>query len=139
MQYPLGITPNMRSNFDYVFILADDYISNMKRIYEHYAGMFPDFNSFRQVFKQLTDDYGAMVIKNRGVKRNIFEKIGWYKAPNLNKKKIKFGCYQFRKYHEKNYNENWDLLQDKIDYEDYLLDKKKTKSLIDIRKVSNNR
>ena len=55
MQYPLGITPELRSNFDYVFLLAEDVTSNLKRIYEHYAGMFPDFNSFRQVFRESSD------------------------------------------------------------------------------------
>ena len=54
MQFPLGITPELRCNFDYIFLLADDNTSNIKRMYEHYAGMFPDFNSFKQVFTQLT-------------------------------------------------------------------------------------
>ena len=51
MQFPLGIGPELRSNFDYVFLLADDFVSNQKRIYDHYAGMFPNFESFRRVFR----------------------------------------------------------------------------------------
>ena len=39
-------SPNPRTNIDYVFILREPYITNRKRIYENYAGMFPTFESF---------------------------------------------------------------------------------------------
>lgn len=135
MQYPLGITPELRANFDYVFLMAEDYISNLKRIYEHYAGMFPDFNSFRQVFRQLTEDFGAMVIKNRGARNNLLDKIAFYKAPDLGSTPLNFGCNQFRKFHTKNYNESWEQDEFKMDYEEYMLDKKKSKAKINIKKI----
>jgi len=83
MQFPLGITPELRSNFDYIFLTSEDYISNLKRLYGHYAGMFPTFESFRQVFSQLTENFGMMVIANRGARVNFFEKIFWHKAQDL--------------------------------------------------------
>lgn len=135
MQFPLGISPELRANFDYVFLLTEDITSNLKRIYEHYAGIFPDFNSFRQVFRQLTEDHGAMVIKNRNSKSNLFDKIAFYKAPNLEKVPLKFGCNQFRKYDDRNYNPNWEDEADKLDYEEYLLGKKKAKSRVTIKRV----
>ena len=58
MQFALGIPPEMRSNFDYIFLLAEDFISNRKRLYDHYAGMFPTFDMFQQVFLDITEDYG---------------------------------------------------------------------------------
>ena len=138
MQYPLGITPELRSNFDYVFLLAEDITSNLKRIYEHYAGMFPDFNSFRQVFRQLTEDYGAMVINNRGSRTNLFDKIAFYKAPDLTKTNYMFGCTQLKTYHDKNYKKNWEEQAFDLDYEAYLLDKKKSKTAVTIKKMFNN-
>ncbi|AYV77464.1 MAG: packaging ATPase [Dasosvirus sp.] len=78
MQYPLGLSPEIRCNFDYVFLFADHYASNKKRLYEHYGGMFPDFSSFDQVFTELTKDFGCMVICNRGIATNITDKIYWY-------------------------------------------------------------
>ena len=48
-QYALGVPPNLRTNIDYVFILRENYVSNRKRLYEHYAGMFPSFEIFCQV------------------------------------------------------------------------------------------
>ncbi len=139
MQYPLGITPELRSNFDYVFLLAEDYISNLKRIYEHYAGMFPDFNSFRQVFTKLTDNFASMVIINRGSRTNLYDKIAFYKAPNLEKEKFMFGCNQFKNFHNNNYKEDWDEVAFKLDYNEYMLDKKKTRGRIDIKKVYRER
>jgi len=105
MQFPLGITPELRCNFDYIFLLAEDIYSNLKRLYEHYAGMFPTFESFRKVFSVLTDDFGSMVIVNRGARANFLEKIYWYKADN--DKVAMMGCDQFVKYHKDNYDENW--------------------------------
>lgn len=109
MQFPLGIKPELRCNFDYIFLLADDTVSNLKRIYDHYAGMFPNFEAFRQVFEQLTKDYGCMVIINRGVRNNFLEKVNYYKAPDFsNEKKGFIGGSQYIKFHNENYDEKWD-------------------------------
>ena len=138
MQFPLGITPELRSNFDYVFLLAEDYISNLKRIYDHYAGMFPSFDSFRQVFSQLTSDYGSMVIVNRGVRKTLFEKIFYYKAPIFDDESgidTNMGCKQFQKFHKKNYNEEWATKQNLFNADEYLMRKKKNKSLVIVDKI----
>ncbi len=79
VQYSLGLSPEIRNNFDYVFLFAEDNLSDKKRIFEHYAGFFSDFNSFHIVFNQLTQNFGCMVIKNRNVNSNIFDKISYYK------------------------------------------------------------
>lgn len=135
MQYALGITPELRSNFDYIFLLAEDFVCNLKRIYEHYAGMFPTFDSFRQIFTQLTDDYGAMVISNRGVKKSFLEKIFWYKAPDLEGVKFDFGCRQFKEFHEKNYNEHWNDNDKSNDINEMIARKKRDKRPIAISKM----
>ena len=63
MQFALGIPPNLRTNIDYVFILRENIVSNRKRIYEHYAGMFPSFEMFCQIMDQCTENYECLVIK----------------------------------------------------------------------------
>jgi len=82
MQFPLGISPELRTNFDYVFLFADDFVNNQKRMYEHYGGMFPSFSAFKQVFGELTKDYGCMVIVNRGKRETFHDKVFWFKAKN---------------------------------------------------------
>ena len=40
MQYPLGITPNLRTNVDFIFILRETITKNRRIIYENYSGMY---------------------------------------------------------------------------------------------------
>ena len=80
MQYPLGIPPNLRTNIDYVFILREPYITNRRRIWENYAGMFPTFESFCQVMDQCTENYECLVINNNAKSNKLQEQIFWYKA-----------------------------------------------------------
>ena len=82
MQYPLGIPPNLRTNIDYVFILREPYISNRKRIWENYAGMFPTFESFCQVMDQCTENFECLVINNNAKTNKLNDQIFWYKAQN---------------------------------------------------------
>lgn len=118
MQYPLGIGPQMRGNIDYIFVLFDDYYTNQKKIFEHYAGMFPSFDFFRQVFLQITDDYGCMVIVNKGAKKNIFDKIFYYKAEDI-KHIDKIGGGQFKKFAEYNFNPKYKELDKQFDITAY--------------------
>jgi hypothetical protein len=80
MQYPLGVPPNLRTNIDYVFILREPYLSNKKRIYENYAGMFPTFASFEQVMDQCTSDFECLVVDNNVKSNRLEDAIFWYKA-----------------------------------------------------------
>ena len=80
MQYPLGVPPNLRTNIDYTFILREPYITNRKRIYENYAGMFPTFESFCQVMDQCTENYECLVISNNARSNKLEDQIFWYKA-----------------------------------------------------------
>lgn len=80
MQYCMGIPPNLRTNIDYVFILRENYISNRKRIYEQFAGMFPDFDSFSQIMDQCTENYECIVIDNNAKSNKIEDQVFWYKA-----------------------------------------------------------
>jgi hypothetical protein len=72
MQFPLGIKPDLRSNFDYVLALNDATVSNQKRIHEHYAGFIPDFDTFRQTFEQVTSNYNCMCIHNKDNTVNFY-------------------------------------------------------------------
>lgn len=80
MQYPLGITPNLRTNVDFIFILRETITKNRRIIYENYAGMFPTFEMFCQFMDQCTEDYNCIVICN-GIQSNKLEdQVFWYRA-----------------------------------------------------------
>jgi hypothetical protein len=99
MQYPLGIPPNLRTNIDYVFILREPYITNRKRIYDNYAGMFPTFESFCQVMDQCTENYECLVINNNARSNKLTDQIFWYKAQS--RANFKLGAKEF-----------WDISKD---------------------------
>jgi hypothetical protein len=100
MQYSLGIQPELRSNFDYIFLLGEDFHNNKKKLYDHYAGMFPSYDSFQQVFNQVTDNYGCMVINNRLRTSDITKKVFWYKAKEI-VEPFAIGVKKFKKFHDK--------------------------------------
>lgn len=80
MQYPLGITPNLRTNVDFIFILRENQTGNRRRIYENFAGMFPTFEMFCHFMDSCTENYECLVVCN-GVQSNRLEdQVFWYKA-----------------------------------------------------------
>lgn len=135
MQYSLGISPELRGNFDYVFLLGEDFISNQKRLYEHYAGMFPTFDIFKRAFTKITDSYGVMVItKDSGT--NVTDKVYWYKVNMKNMtKRFTLGSKMFKDFNERYYNENWNKIRKVFDVDEYL--NKKNKLNIDINLQKN--
>jgi len=80
MQYAMGIPPALRTNIDYVFILRENIINNRRKLYDQYAGMFPDFDSFCQVMNQCTENFECLVIDNNAKSNKLEDQVFWYKA-----------------------------------------------------------
>jgi hypothetical protein len=80
LQFSLGISTTLRGNIDFIFILRENIMSNRKRIYENYAGMFPTFELFCSVLDQCTENYECLVINNMSKSNQINEQVFWYKA-----------------------------------------------------------
>jgi hypothetical protein len=132
MQYPLGIGPELRNNFDYIFLLSNNFVSIQKKIYDHYAGMFDDFSAFRQVFNQLTENFGAMVIVNNSKSKTVCDQVFHFKADEDEGKDM-IGGKQFKKTHHKYYDKKWDNYKDKkTDFNELALRAKKNKVPIKI-------
>jgi hypothetical protein len=82
MLYAMNIPPVLR--FDYVFILRENIISNQRKLYAQYAGMFPDFDLFCQVMKQCTENFECLVIDNKAMSNKLEDQVFWYKATSHN-------------------------------------------------------
>ena len=80
-QTAINISPDLRLNMDYVFLIGTN-TSNLKKIYNHYAGFFPDYSTFVGVYEQLTNDFNCMVIDNRLSVMDVCDKLLTYKANN---------------------------------------------------------
>lgn len=82
MQYPVVLKPELRVNIDYIFLLAEDNIQNIKKIYNTFGGFFKTFEDFKTIFLELTKDFGAMVITSSYC-NDINNKIFWYKVSDI--------------------------------------------------------
>ena len=129
MQYALGIPPNLRTNIDYVFILRENYITNRKRLYEHYAGMFPTFDIFCQVMDQCTENYECLVVHNNAKSNKLEDQVFWYKAEPHDDFKI--GASEFWEAHNNNYNEGYG--NDEQD-DEFIMQRKKSSPTINVKK-----
>ena len=127
MQYSLGLGLVYRGQCDIIFLCRENYVSNRKRLYEHYAGMFPSFEIFCQVMNQCTENYEVLVINNLIKSNRIEDCLFWYKASEH--PPFKIGAPEFWQYHSNNYSEGGgDEEEDDIDINNI----KKTKNAITV-------
>lgn len=127
MQYAVGIPPEMRSNLDYIFLLAEDFTNNQKKLYEHYAGMFPTFDAFCQVFDSCTENFECLVIDNTTRSNKIEDMVFWYKAKEP--PAFKIGAAAFWQYAAANYDTSSDD-RDNADDLDHMGSKRNAPNII---------
>jgi hypothetical protein len=78
---PLGLNLMIRSQFDYVFMYTENNYHWIKKLYDLYGFMFPNFTVFETIIKAITPNQGAMVVYNdssRGT--DMFEQVFWFKS-----------------------------------------------------------
>jgi len=117
MQYCLGIQPELRTQFNFVFLLGDDNAASRKKLHEHWAGVFPKKELFEQVFLNVTENYGCMVINNRIKTIDITKKVFWFRAKTV--PNFKIGIPRYLKFHDERYNPQYlqkDQIFDMINY-----------------------
>lgn len=98
MQYVLGISPNLRTNIDYVFIFRDSSYQNRRKIFDCFGGAIPSFDMFCQLMDSL-DKYECLVLCNDADRVKLEEQVYWYKAKDNGP--FKFGSNQMWRVHEK--------------------------------------
>jgi len=122
LQYSLAIPPSIRSNFNYVCLLADSNFNGRRKLCEHYAGIFPKYELFDNLFTQLTDNYGTMIIDNASNSRDLNERVFWYKSKERNPFPI---CSsRFLQFHEENYQKEDEKKRNIFDINDICQPKK---------------
>lgn len=79
-QFSLDLPPALRSNSDFIIVFQDNNVGNQRRLFENYAGVFPNFSEFQRVFNSLTKDYMCMVIDATSKSNRVEDTVFWYKA-----------------------------------------------------------
>ena len=113
MQYCLGIQPELRTQFNYIFLLGEDNAASRKKLHEHWAGVFPKFDIFEQVFLQVTNNYGCMVINNRIKTTDLTRKVFWFRAKKV--PSFNIGIPRFLRFHDERYDPNYQNKQQLFD------------------------
>ena len=106
LQYCMDLPPSLRGQIDYVFILRDNILENKQKLYKHFFGIFPNFDSFNEVLTQCTENFECLVLNNRTTSNKIEDVVFWYKA-KLDRK-FKMGSPSLWEHHRRNYNKNHD-------------------------------
>ena len=103
LQYTKGITPELRSNIDYIFIFRHDSKVELRSLYENYASIIPTFSIFCQILESLTRNYMCMVIENKNKgNKEWWERIYYCKAKSK-LEPFKFGSDAFWEFHDNYY------------------------------------
>ena len=104
MQYCMDLSPDLRANIDYVFILRENIIQNREKIYKNFFGIFPTFDMFNQVLTACTENYECLVLDNTSKSNKIEDVVFWYKAKIHIPGSFRIGHPSFWNCHKKNYN-----------------------------------
>jgi len=102
MQYCMDLSPDLRANVDYIFVMREPVIKNRQRLYENFFGIFPTFKMFSDVFDACTENYECMVFDNTSKSNKIEDCVFYYKAPI--RKNFRIGSPAMWSYHQKMYN-----------------------------------
>jgi hypothetical protein len=95
---------------------------NRKKLYEHYAGMFPSFELFESVFLQMTQNYGCMVIDNSSRSIDLKERIFYFKATDI--QDFPIGNNRFIEFDKNNFDPNHGKKPNIFDINEYMMRKK---------------
>lgn len=80
MQYVMDMSPDLRSQCDYVMALKENILSNKQRLYRYFFGMFDTYEEFARVFDACTQNYEALVLDNTSPSTDFRDNVFWYKA-----------------------------------------------------------
>ena len=127
-QYCVAFPPEIKTNFDIVFIAKDDCISNNKRCYEHYGGIFPSLSMFNKVLTQI--NYFSFLSINRtdNSLHNFDDLVTKFTTTNENIPKLQIydqNTKQNNELEQNNVFDKFDIINEPLDVIDIELEKSK--------------
>lgn len=74
IQYPIRLSPEIRSSFNQVYLYGCEFVLSRRKFYEHYCNFFPTFAEFDSTFSNFTND-GIMAIDYTTHPTNYYKKV----------------------------------------------------------------
>jgi hypothetical protein len=85
--YPMAMSSELRGEVDYAVLKHEKVPANRERLYDAFNTVFESKSDFNACLKQLTLDYGAMVLDNHSCHSEaIEENCYWQKVKNVQRK-----------------------------------------------------
>ena len=103
LQYLMDMPPSLRQNIDYVIVLKDNAKKNVKKLHDNFFGIIDDFNQFQEIMRQVTEDYGALVLDNTSNSNDLDKNLFFFKAKPRN---FHMGTQRFWQAHAAKYNKD---------------------------------
>lgn len=79
-QYLMDLSPDQRSNIDYVICTRDSIIANRTKLWKYFFGMFSTYDEFSRVFDKCTENFSAIVLDNTTSSGRPEDCVFWYRA-----------------------------------------------------------
>ena len=92
----MDVTPDLRTQVDYVFCLRESIHANRQRLWRSFFGMFERYEDFSRVFERTTENYSCMVLDQTCPTNKIEESVFWWRS-QLNLPSFKVGKPIFHK------------------------------------------
>jgi len=103
LQYCMDVKPVIRTNVDGVFILRETNLRNRRSLWENYAGVIPDFQTFCVVMDEITDNYTALYIHNAVQSNRLEDCVFWYRARKV-PDDFRFGSKDAWRFHKNRFD-----------------------------------
>lgn len=88
VQYMMDLSPGLRSNIDYVFVLKEN--MHREKLYKYFFPMTGNMGTFNAIMDSVTSDYGALVLDNTTNSSKLSDMLYWYRA-DVNRKPFRLG------------------------------------------------
>lgn len=118
MQYACDCSASMRSAFDYIFIMQTTDLKSLENIHTNFASDIRDYKDFVDIMKQVAKNFAALVIDRTNRDSNKLEDRVYYYQPPFPIPTFQFGCKEYRRKHDLEYNYEYDPVDDLLDEED---------------------
>ncbi len=79
-QYMMDVNVSLRTNIDYIFTMRENILTNRKKLFSYYFGVFRKFDEFERVMNACTQDYRALVLDGTVSSTEPTDCVRWYKA-----------------------------------------------------------
>ena len=80
MQYCMDVTPDLRTQIDYIFCLKESIITNKQKLWKSFFGMFERYDDFSRTMDRCTENFSCLVLDQTSPTNRIEDCVFWYRS-----------------------------------------------------------